>query len=239
LSEDLLKIVTEYFSDNLIAASKPEIPVPTIKTSVLNLSDIYYKVAHCTVTTNMNIEEDEQIIESCISGDTDSFRYLVDKYQPRIINACYKYTKNLDDAEDVAQEVFLKAYSNLDKFKFDSKFYSWIYRIAINTSLNYINSKEKRQEKETISEESCQINDNSASSDPKDYYELTDLVDKVQPLINKLPNDLKILIELYEINDNTYEEISKKLSMPIGTVRSRLHRARNMLISDFKSINDE
>ena len=187
----------------------------------------------------MNIEDDEQIIENCISGDTDSFRYLVDKYQPRIINACYKYTKNLDDAEDVAQEVFLKAYSNLDKFKFDSKFYSWIYRIAINTSLNYINSKEKRQEKETISEESCQINDNSASSNPKDYYEFTELVDKVQPLINKLPNDLKILIELYEINDNTYEEISKKLSMPIGTVRSRLHRARNMLISGFKSMNNE
>ncbi len=187
----------------------------------------------------MNIEDDEQIIENCISGDTDSFRYLVDKYQLRIINACYKYTKNLDDAEDVAQEVFLKAYSNLDKFKFDSKFYSWIYRIAINTSLNYINSKEKRQEKETISEESCQINDNSASSDPKDYYELIELVDKVQPLIDELPSDLKILIELYEIKDNTYEEISKKLSMPIGTVRSRLHRARNMLISGFKSMNDE
>ena len=187
----------------------------------------------------MNIEDDEQIIENCISGNTDSFRYLVDKYQLRIINACYKYTKNLDDAEDVAQEVFLKAYSNLDKFKFDSKFYSWIYRIAINTSLNYLNSKEKRQEKETISEESCQINDNSASNDPKDYYELTELVDKVQPLIDKLPGDLKILIELYEINDNTYEEISKKLSIPIGTVRSRLHRARNMLISDFKSMNDE
>ena len=61
----------------------------------------------------------------------------------------------------------------------------------------------------------------------------------MQPLINKLPNDLKILIELYEINDNTYEEISKKLSLPIGTVRSRLHRARNMLISGFKSMNDE
>ena len=61
----------------------------------------------------------------------------------------------------------------------------------------------------------------------------------MQPLINKLPDDLRVLIELYEINDNTYEEISKKLSMPIGTVRSRLHRARNMLISSFKSMNDE
>ena len=114
LCEDLLKIVTEYLSDNLIAASSPEIPVPTIKTSVLNLSDIYYKIAHCIVTTNMNIEDDDQIIQKCISGDTDSFRYLVDKYQIRIINACYKYTKNLDDAEDIAQEVFLKAYTNLD-----------------------------------------------------------------------------------------------------------------------------
>ena len=187
----------------------------------------------------MNIEDDDQIIQNCISGDSDSFRYLVDKYQIRIINACYKYTKNLDDAEDIAQEVFLKAYTNLDRFKFDSKFYSWLYRIAVNTSLNYINSKEKRQQKETISEESCQINDSSASSDPKDYYELTELVYKVEPLIEKLPNELKILIELYEINDNTYEEISKKLSIPIGTVRSRLHRARNMLISNFKSMNDE
>ena len=191
------------------------------------------------LTTNMNIDDDDQIIQSCLSGNTDSFKFLVDKYQVRIINTCYKYTKNLDDAQDVAQEVFIKAYSNLSKFKFESKFYSWIYRIAVNTSLNYVNSKEKRREKETISEESCQIDDTSPTSDPKDYYNMTELVGKVQPLIGKLPEDLRILIELYEIYDYTYEEISKKLSLPIGTVRSRLHRARNMLISDFKNIQDE
>tara|TARA_B100000035_G_scaffold239192_1_gene207469 strand:+ start:6316 stop:6879 length:564 start_codon:yes stop_codon:yes gene_type:complete len=187
----------------------------------------------------MNIEDDYQIIQSCLSGNVDSFKLLVEKYQIRIINTCYKYTKNIDDAEDVAQEVFIKAYSNLSKFKYDSKFYSWLFRIAVNTSLNYINSKEKRQEKETISEESCQIDDTSYINDPKDYYNLTELVGRVQPLIRKLPDDLRILIELYEIYDYTYEEISKKLSLPIGTVRSRLHRARNMLISDFESINDE
>ena len=91
----------------------------------------------------MNIEDDDQIIQRCLSGDTDVFKLLVDKYQLRIINACYKYTKNIVDAEDVAQEVFLKAYVNLNNFNFDSKFYSWLYRIAVNTSLNYINSKEK------------------------------------------------------------------------------------------------
>ena len=187
----------------------------------------------------MNIEDDDIIIHRCLSGDIDVFKHLVNKYQLRIINTCYKYTKNIIDAEDVAQEVFLKAYLNLKSFNFDSKFYSWLYRIAVNTSLNYINSKEKRREKETISEESCHMSDSSSSSDPKDYYQLTQLIDKVQPLINNLPNELKTLIELYEIYDYTYEEISNKLSIPIGTVRSRLHRARNMLISDFKEISDE
>ncbi len=106
LSLDLLKIVTEYLFDNSIAARSPDIPVPTIKTSVLSLSDIYYKITYWMLTTNMNIKDDDEIIQSCLSGDTESFKLLVDKYQIRIINTCYKYTKNLDDAEDVSQEVF-------------------------------------------------------------------------------------------------------------------------------------
>ena len=68
----------------------------------------------------MNIEDDDQIIRKCLSGDTDSYKFLVEKYQGRIINTCYKYTKNIIDAEDVAQEVFFKAYQNLSNFKFDS-----------------------------------------------------------------------------------------------------------------------
>ena len=187
----------------------------------------------------MNIEDDDQIIKKCLSGDTDSYKILVHKYQGRIINTCYKYTKNILDAEDVAQEVFFKAYQNLSNFKFDSKFYTWVYRIAVNTSLNYINSKEKRKEKETISDEFC-LNDQSLSVDtPNEYYQFNAIVKKIQPLIDNLPDDLRKLIELYEIKDYTYEQISKELSVPIGTVRSRLHRARNMLISEFKEISDD
>ncbi len=182
----------------------------------------------------MIIEDDDQIIQKCLSGNADTFKLLVDKYHLRIINTCYKYTKNLVDAEDLAQEVFIKAYSNLDKFNFNSKFYSWIYRIAVNTSLNFINSKEKRKEKETISNESCQMNESVSSDNPGDYYELTELIDRVQPLFDRLPDELRKLVELYEIYDYSYEEISRELSIPVGTVRSRLHRARNMLISDFK-----
>ncbi|MEK9906449.1 MAG: sigma-70 family RNA polymerase sigma factor [Gammaproteobacteria bacterium] len=191
------------------------------------------------MTTNINIEEDDEIIKRCLSGEIEVFRYLVEKYQIRIINTCFKYTKNFVDAEDVAQEVFLRAYDNLNNFKFDSKFYSWLYRIAVNTSLNYINSKEKRKEKETISDESCLNNSNISSDNPSDYYQMMELIDKVEPLFDNLPDDLKKLLELYEIYDYSYEEISKKLSVPIGTVRSRLHRARSMLISNFKDLYDE
>ena len=74
----------------------------------------------------MIIKEDEEIILECLSGNIDSYKYLVEKYQFRIINTCYKYTKNIVDAEDVAQEVFLKAYQNLSTFKSNSKFYSWL-----------------------------------------------------------------------------------------------------------------
>jgi RNA polymerase sigma-70 factor (ECF subfamily) len=80
---------------------------------------------------------------------------------------------------------------------------------------------------------------NISKDNPRDYYQLNELINTLQPLMDNLPDDLRTLIELYEINDFTYDEISKKLSIPIGTVRSRLHRARNMLISDFKRINDE
>lgn len=222
-----------------MAHNSPDIPEPTIKTSVLSLVNIYYKVPYQPYTRNMIIKEDEEIILECLSGNTDSYKYLVEKYQFRIINTCYKYTKNIVDAEDVAQEVFLKAYQNLSTFKSNSKFYSWLYRIAVNTSLNYINSKEKRNEKETISEENCLIDMNISKDNPRDYYQLNELINSLQPLMDNLPDDLRTLIELYEIKDFTYDEISKKLSIPIGTVRSRLHRARNMLISDFKRINDE
>ena len=186
----------------------------------------------------MDIKDDSEIIRECLSGNTDVYRFLIDKYHIRIINTCNKYTKNLNDAEDLAQEVFFKAYQNLNTFKFDSKFYSWLYRIAVNTSLNYINSKEKRQEKETISDESCLSNVSNVNDDPSDNYRLVELKSKIEPLMNKLPEDLKKILLSFEVNNMTYAEISNELKMPIGTVRSRLHRARNMLISEFAKIND-
>ena len=81
-------------------------------------------------------DDDTEIIEEIINGDIDKYEYIIKKYQLRIINLCYKYTKNHSDTEDVAQESFLNAYNSLSKFRFESKFYSWLHRIAINCSLN-------------------------------------------------------------------------------------------------------
>ena len=187
----------------------------------------------------MDFKEDKDLIKLCLSGDIESFSFIIQKYQARVINTCLKYTKNLQDAEDVAQEVFLKAYQSLDTFKFESKFYSWLYRIAVNTCLNYINSKEKRTERETISDISCLNDVKSTIDNPQDYYDIEELKSLVIPMYEELPTDLREILKMYEFEDNTYEEISEKLSLPMGTVRSRLHRARNMLLSNFEKLIDE
>ena len=158
---------------------------------------------------------------------------------PHIARGPNKDLQALPEPNLLKKEAFIKAYRALPNFRGESQFYTWLYRIAVNTSLNYINSKEKRKEKETISDESCLNNLNTSPDNPSDYYQMMELIDKVEPLFDNLPGDLKKLLELYEIYDYSYEEISKKLSVPIGTVRSRLHRARSMLISNFKDLYDE
>ena len=198
------------------------------------------------------IDDDTEIIEEIINGDIDKYEYIIKKYQLRIINLCYKYTKNHSDAEDVAQESFLKAYNSLSKFRFESKFYSWLHRIAINCSLNYINSKEKLREKETNSEKSRLINherevkdiiarsDQAGTDTPYNSYNLEDMGKTIDFVYNNLPDDLKLVLKLRDIDDMTYDSIALETNLPIGTVRSKLHRARELLSKTIKKdIEDE
>jgi len=181
-------------------------------------------------------DDDRKIIESIIDGDVAKYEVIVKKYQTRIIHLCFKYTKNYSDAEEVAQEAFLKAYRSLETFRFDSKFYSWLHRISINCSLNYINSKEKAKEKETISENSCLIDERKGVGDrPDEYYNLSELSEVIEKTFEELPEELKLIVKLREIDDLSYDEISNKIGIPIGTVRSRLHRAREILINIIKN----
>jgi len=186
-------------------------------------------------------DDDRKIIESIIDGDAAKYEVIVKKYQIRIIHLCFKYTKNYSDAEEVAQEAFLKAYRSLETFRFDSKFYSWLHRISINCSLNYINSKEKLREKETISENSGLTNNEGETVDivarldqvgtetPYNSYNLEDMAKTIDIAYNNLPDDLKLVIKLRDIDDMTYDNIALETNLPIGTVRSKLHRARELL----------
>ena len=184
----------------------------------------------------MIVDDDREIIESIVDGDTAKYEIIVKKYQIRIINLCFRYTKNYSDAEEVAQEAFLKAYRSLETFRFDSKFYSWLHRISINCSLNYINSKEKVKEKETISENTCLIDERRNVGDrPDEYYNLSELSEVIEKAFEGLPEELKLIVKLREIDDLSYDEISNKIGIPIGTVRSRLHRAREILIKIIKN----
>lgn len=187
-------------------------------------------------------DDDSEIIQNVISGDASKYELIIKKYQSRIINLCYKYTKNYHDAEEVAQESFVRAYNSLDKFRYDSKFYSWLHRISVNCSLNYINSKEKLKEKETISDNIGlnQQEDNTSQETPYNTYNMEDIADKIGRLYENLPDDLKLIIKYRDIDDMTYDEIARKANLPIGTVRSRLHRARDILLKEIEiNIKDE
>ena len=187
------------------------------------------------------IDDDSKIVEAILSGDTSQYELIIKKYQSRIIHLCYKYTKNYQDAEEVAQESFMRAYKSLDGFRYDSKFYSWLHRISINCSLNYINSKQKQKEKETISENTC-LNEREgeiSQDTPYNAYNMEDIADKINAIYENLPEDLKLMIKYRDIDDMSYDQIADKANLPVGTVRSRLHRARDMLLKEIeKNTND-
>ena len=187
------------------------------------------------------IDDDSEIIESILSGDPSKYELIIKKYQVRIIGLCYRYTKNHHDAEEVAQESFLRAYKSLDKFRYDSKFYSWLHRISVNCSLNYINSKEKLKEKETISDNIglSEQEDNSSQETPYNTYNMEDIADKIARLYENLPGDLKLMVKYRDIDDMTYDEIARKANLPIGTVRSRLHRARDILLKEIEANTED
>ena len=187
------------------------------------------------------IDDDSKIVKAILSGDTSQYELIIKKYQSRIIHLCYKYTKNYQDAEEVAQESFMRAYKSLEGFRYDSKFYSWLHRISINCSLNYINSKQKQKEKETISENTClKEGEGEISQDsPYNTYNMEDIADKINDIYENLPEDLKLMIKYRDIDDMSYDQIADKANLPVGTVRSRLHRARDMLLKEIeKSTND-
>lgn len=176
---------------------------------------------------------DQELIARVQRGDKKAFDILVLKYQHKIVNVIARYIRDSSEVLDVAQESFIKAYRALPQFRGDSAFYTWLYRIAINTAKNYLVAQSRRPPSEDI--DSTEAEQYDGASRIKEYATperllLKDEVEKmVFQTIEELPEDLRMAITLRELEGLSYEEIAEVMDCPIGTVRSRIFRAREAI----------
>lgn len=165
--------------------------------------------------------DDNMLVEQCLNGRKDAFERLVERYQKLILNLTFRMCGDSDDAEDITQSVFLKAYDSLSRFDPTYKFYSWIYRIAMNESINHVKKKSRtiRTEVDLI------INEQT----PEDIYAQNELSSQIQAALMKLDPVYRAVIVLQHFRHCSYEEIATILEIPVRTVRSRLYSARELL----------
>lgn len=165
--------------------------------------------------------EEKILIEKCINRDSNAFESLILKYEGKIYNMCYYLLKNKEDASDASQEVCIKIYKSINKFKGDSKFSTWIYRITYNTCLDHI-----KKRKDELSYEEVLSTDGSIESRTEGIIEARELKFELKRCILKLNNDFKTVIILRDIEGLSYQEIAEVLNIEVGTVKSRINRAR-------------
>jgi RNA polymerase sigma-70 factor (ECF subfamily) len=186
---------------------------------------------------------DQQLVERVQRGDKGAFDLLVAKYQRKIFRLLSRLIRDSAEIEDVAQEAFVKAYRALPNFRGDSAFYTWLYRIAINTAKNYLVSQGRRAPTTTDAdiEEAETFDDGEHLRDlntPDSMLLSKQVAEAVNRAIDRLPEDLRTAIVLREIEGLSYEEIAESMACPIGTVRSRIFRAREAIAQELKPVLD-
>ena len=183
---------------------------------------------------------DKEIIERVKNGDKKAYDLLVLKYQQRVINLISRFVKNHADALDVSQETFIKAYKALPNFRGESAFYTWLYRIAVNTAKNHLTVQSRKITKSDYDvTEIEQIEGNMSLTEqttPENLLFKDELQETVLNTIENLPEDLKSAIMLREIEGLSYEEIAAVMECPVGTVRSRIFRARETIDKKIKPL---
>ncbi len=185
---------------------------------------------------------DQALVERVQKGDKKAFDLLVLKYQQRIMKVLSRYVRDPSEVQDLAQETFIKAYRALPRFRGDSAFYTWLYRIAINTAKNYLVAQGRRPPRDDIeATEAEQYEGESALKDyasPEQEAMRDEIKETVFKAIEDLPEDLKTAITLRELEGMSYEEIADAMECPIGTVRSRIFRAREAIDNKLKPLLD-
>ncbi|MDP1708054.1 MAG: RNA polymerase sigma factor RpoE [Gammaproteobacteria bacterium] len=183
---------------------------------------------------------DRELIERVQRGDKGAFDILVLKYQHKIVRQVSRYVRDLSEAQDVAQEVFLKAYRALPGFRGESAFYTWLYRIADNTAKNYLMAQKRRPSGSGIElEDAEQAGLESALvvvATPENLLLRDEIEKTVFSAIEQLPEELRTAITLRELEGLSYEDIAQAMGCPVGTVRSRIFRAREAIDSKLKPL---
>jgi len=186
---------------------------------------------------------DQELVERVQSGEKAAFDILVRKYEHKLANVISRYIQDSSEVLDVSQESFIRAYRALPNFRGDSAFYTWLYRIAINTAKNYLVAAGRRPPKDDIdAEEAEQFEAGSGLKEyatPERLALKSELATTIQDAIDDLPEELRVAIVLRELEGLSYEEIAAAMDCPIGTVRSRIFRARDAIEKRIRPLIDE
>jgi RNA polymerase sigma-70 factor (ECF subfamily) len=186
---------------------------------------------------------DRQLVARAQRGDKRAFELLVEKYQRKLARLLSRFIRDPAEVEDVTQEAFIKAYRALPAFRGDSAFYTWLYRIGINTAKNYLmamgrrapTSTEVEAEEAEGFEEGEQLRDINT---PESMLLSNEIAKTVNATIEQLPEELRTAIQMREIEGMSYEDIAKAMDCPIGTVRSRIFRAREAIAEQLRPLLD-
>jgi RNA polymerase sigma-70 factor (ECF subfamily) len=171
----------------------------------------------------MSTPDDAAVIKMCLEGDSNAFGILIDRYQQPLYNTALRMTGDPEEAADISQETFVKAYQKLNEYRPDHKFFSWIYRILVNDTLNRLKQRNKTQgiEHEITSDERL----------PDEQFDAKRQSSRIESALRELAFDQRIVVVLLYFNDMSYQEMSVLLSVPEKTVKSRLYSARQNLAS--------
>ncbi|MEN8204423.1 MAG: RNA polymerase sigma factor RpoE [Pseudomonadota bacterium] len=185
---------------------------------------------------------DQALVERVQEGEKQAFDILVLKYQNKITQLVYRYVHDPEEARDVAQEAFIKAYKAIGRFRGDSAFYTWLYRIAINTAKNYLVAGGRRPPKSDIDAQDAEQYEGATGlkeyATPERLLLKDEIQDSIAKAIDELPDELRTAIILRELEGLSYEEIAQTMDCPIGTVRSRIFRARDAIDTRLKPLLD-
>ncbi|MDA1063248.1 MAG: RNA polymerase sigma factor RpoE [Proteobacteria bacterium] len=180
-----------------------------------------------------NEETDFELVKRVQKGEKGAFDLLVLKYEHKIVNLVMRYVRDPETALDISQEAFIKAYRALPRFRGDSAFYTWLYRIAVNTAKNHLASQRRRPmdvELDLQDPEQYGLHAKLKETDTPEAISLSDELQEIlERAIHALPEDLRTAIILRELDGMSYEEIAETMDCPVGTVRSRIFRARDAI----------